>query len=116
MQILTYIIVLILAIASLAMVIALPRAIGRSVNHGRRFREALDARLGQLRLSKMLGAMGVDRADYLATSRQVDIEQPMKNCRACEQKSLCDAELSSHSANSGFDYCPNRDAIAVTLK
>ncbi len=112
MQFVTIIAIAAFVIASVYMIFSLPVAIFRSMQRGPRFRAALAKRLGELRLPRMLGALGIQHDRYLAQHRVVDVETHMKNCRQCDETRRCDADLDRGRLTDDGAYCPNRRHFA----
>jgi hypothetical protein len=92
-------------------VIAIVLAIYRNLKTGRRFRQHLAARVDSLRLSKMLGVLGIDREQYTHKLPVVDIEQHMAKCDACTTKQTCDEVLPDANPDTNLDFCPNQESL-----
>lgn len=101
----------VLGAAILYMLVALPLAIRRSVNHGQSFRDELSALVRTHRLFGMLGILGVDRQRYIANTRVVDIRRHLRNCGDCAATARCDADIASGRESDGATYCPNRREV-----
>ena len=101
-----------LAALALAFTVLLVSAIVFNVNAGKKYRRSLANRVKQLRLSKMLGALGIDVDTYLHTERIVDIQQQMDRCSACENLDKCDDQLSQGTVDAGdIGFCNNEQSL-----
>lgn len=111
MQILTYAFMAVFVAAVACLLVLLPVAIRRSVNHGQRFRDQLAGDVDRRRLSGMLGLLGINRRRYIATTPVVELKRQLRECDGCTVKVRCDADLESASAGADTAYCPNQGAI-----
>lgn len=111
MQILSYAFVAVFVAAVACLLVLLPAAIRRSVNHGQRFRDQLDDDVDRRRLSRMLALLGIDRRRYIATTPVVELRRQLRECDGCSVKARCDADLESAGAGDDAAYCPNQGAI-----
>ena len=93
MDTVSLIITLLLALLMLYLAVRMPLAILGNLRRGHRFRESLAKSLDDLRLSRMLGYLGIDRAKYLHNQPALDIQRQMERCDACDAKSRCDQVL-----------------------
>lgn len=109
MDIISLIITVALSALMLYLAIRLPLAIMRNLKAGHRFRESLAGALDQLRLSRMLGFLGVDKDAYLHKQDALQIRQHMQKCDDCDAKSQCDDVLnSSQTADvDSLGFCAN---------
>ena len=102
-----------LAAAIIYLIFRLPLAIFGNLRRGQRFREQLGTRLGDLRLSRMLGVVGINHSDYLHRQDTLTIRQQMTRCEQCGEKARCDELLDSpvtaETADLGF--CANADGL-----
>lgn len=102
-----------LAATIIYLVFRLPLAIFGNLRRGQRFREQLGTRLGDLRLSRMLGVVGIDQSDYLHRQDTLTVREQMARCDRCEEKTRCDELLEStvtaQTADLGF--CANVDGL-----
>lgn len=112
MDIITIVIGGLLAVVSLVFTVLLVSAIVFNVNAGRKYRQSLANSVNQLRLSKMLTALGIDVDSYLHTERVVDIQQHMDRCSACENVNECDDQLSQGVvAAADISFCNNEQSL-----
>jgi hypothetical protein len=101
-----------LAVLTLAFTVSLVSAIVFNVNAGRKYRKALANSVDQLRLSKMLTALGIDVDTYLHTERVVDIQQNMDLCSACENVEECDDQVSKGALDAAdISFCNNEQSL-----
>ena len=112
MNILTAIVAGLLGILTLVFAVMLVSAIIFNVKAGKKYRQSLAVKVDQLRLSKMLNALGVDINTYLHTERMVDIQQQMNRCSACENTEKCDDQLSGGSISADeIGFCNNEQSL-----
>lgn len=113
MDIVSLIITLLLALLVLFIVVRLPLAIVGNLRTGQRFRESLAEALDRLRLSRMLGHLGIDRNAYLHTQPGVTIRNHMSRCDGCNEKARCDQVLDSgaDAETESLGFCANIDDL-----
>lgn len=117
MDIISLIITGLLVLLTGAFVILLVLAIMFNLKAGQRYRENLAKRLDQLRLGKMLSALGIDTETYLHSERILDIHQQMNRCSSCANTDLCDDQLSDGAVGSNeIDFCNNERSLQEMLK
>jgi hypothetical protein len=101
-----------LAVLTLAFTVLLTSAIVFNLNAGKKYRKSLASGVDQLRLSKMLTALGIDVETYLHTERIVDIQQQMDLCSACDNIEKCDDQLSSGTIDAAdIGFCNNEQSL-----
>jgi len=101
-----------LAVLTLAFTVLLASAIVFNLNAGKKYRKSLANSVDQLRLSKMLTALGIDVDTYLHTERIVDIQQHMDRCSACETLEKCDEQLSKGRLDAAdISFCDNEQSL-----
>ncbi|MGD2118968.1 MAG: DUF6455 family protein [Chromatiales bacterium] len=102
-----------LIVLSAILLFSLPIAIVFNLKAAEKYREDFAARLDELRLSKMLAALGIDTAEYLHNERLVDIHQHMKNCEQCDNTDACDAKLADNASTTAdcIGYCNNESHL-----
>ncbi|MCB1774830.1 MAG: hypothetical protein KDI88_14535, partial [Gammaproteobacteria bacterium] len=83
----------ILAVMLVLLVVRLPLAIAGNLRAGHRFRKSMAMALDELRLSRMLGHLGIDRDKYLHEESALEIKRHMQRCDACDAKDNCDQAL-----------------------
>lgn len=87
-------------------------AIVFNLKAGTKYRKSLATRIDQLRLSKMLSALGIDVNRYLHTQNAVDIRLHMDRCSACEKTDTCDEQLAAGDIKaSDIDFCNNEKSL-----
>ena len=98
---------------TIVLIFSLPIAIVFNLRVAERHREKFAAKLNELRLSKMLGALGIDINEYLHEERLVDIHQHMNNCEQCENIEACDEKLANNAdaTADGIGYCNNEASL-----
>ena len=107
------IITLLLAALMLVLLVRLPWAILGNLKAGHRFRRGLARALDQLRLSRMLKYLGIDRGEYLHVQSALDIKQQMQRCDDCDAKSRCDEVLETDgpAQTDSLGFCANIDDL-----
>lgn len=112
MNIISIIIGGLLAVLTLAFTVLLASAIVFNLNAGKKYRESLANSVDQLRLSKMLTALGIDVDSYLHSERIVDIQQHMDRCSACDNVEKCDDQLSTGQLDAtDIGFCNNEQSL-----
>jgi len=87
-------------------------AIVMNLINGRKFHHQLEQEFHKLRLSRMLGALGIDKTAYLYQTKVKDIKQQMSNCSACQNTEKCDEKLSAPDLDiAGIDFCNNESEL-----
>jgi hypothetical protein len=109
MDTISLVITLLLGALMLWLAVWLPLAIRGNLRRGHGFREALAERLGELRLSRMLANLGIDRAAYLHQAQAVEIKRHMARCEACDSKTACDQALAGENSKpiEELGFCAN---------
>ncbi len=113
MDIASVIITFLLAALMLYLLVRLPLAILGNLRAGHRFRQGLAAALDELRLSRMLSFLGIDRAEYLHKEQAVEIQKHMERCDACDAKGRCDQVLDEggEAEVDALGFCANIDDL-----
>ena len=112
MNIISIIIGGLLAVLTLAFTVLLASAIVFNLNAGKKYRKSLANSVDQLRLSKMLTALGIDVDNYLHTERIVDIQQHMDRCSACDNVEECDEQISTGQLDAAdIGFCNNEQSL-----
>lgn len=97
---------------SALLAIALFAAIFLNMKTGMRFRQGIASRVNQLRLGKMLNALGIDLDTYLHSERIVDIETHINKCEQCVNTSECDEKLTSNAIKPDeIAFCNNEKSL-----
>jgi hypothetical protein len=109
---------LVLAALVMGVVVMMPIAIGRNLVRGHDYRNRLDSELSSLRLSKMLGFLGIDKNAYLHQQQAREIRAHMERCEGCGDKQRCDETLESQSVSPDVDlgFCANIDSLETVRK
>ncbi|MBE9568384.1 MAG: hypothetical protein IMF14_06780 [Proteobacteria bacterium] len=118
MDIVTLIISGTLGLFLLYFVFRLSYVIAANLVNGRKFHHALEYEFDKLRLSRMLGALGINKTAYIYQTNVNDIKQQMENCTACENTDICDEKLSGDDLSTDdIAFCNNeKDLKAMNLK
>jgi hypothetical protein len=89
----------------------------RNLREGLKFRRELGARVGSLRLHKMLARLGIDRTAYLHGVRVAETETHMAKCESCPTQAQCDQELAAEPADRpDYSFCPNEESLKRTAE
>lgn len=96
--------------------ILLLTAITFNMKAGQKYRRQVAQAVNNLRLSKMLAALGINLEKYLHSTSMVDVHQQMKNCQACQHNTQCDEELASSSISiETVHFCNNKKHLRDML-
>jgi hypothetical protein len=112
------IITVLLAALMLYLFVRLPLAILGNLKAGHRFREGLADALGELRLSRMLGYLGIDSARYLHRQQALTIRRHLERCDNCDAKARCDEVLEEGGPAEveSLGFCANIDDLKTIRK
>ena len=112
MDIFTIIIGGALALFVLYVILRMSYVIMRNVIVSMEFRKNLARKVNELRLNKMLSALGIDVNSYLHSERVIEIEEQIDRCSACQNTDTCDEQLAKGSVSAtSIDYCNNEEAL-----
>lgn len=93
-------------------IVRLAYTIYTNVMNGIRFRQLLEDKVRQFRLSRMLEALGFNVRQYVHKEAVLDIEKQMSRCGSCENTQTCDEQLASGSVSlDSIGYCKNEDSL-----
>jgi Family of unknown function (DUF6455) len=96
---------------TIVIIIGLFRSITKSSRQGENFYQNLLERIKQLRMHKMLQALGVDEKEYTRGNPVIEIEMHMNRCQECGNTEQCDSELESGEIKHADQYCPNNEDL-----
>jgi len=103
---------LLLGLMLVIFTVLLPTAIVFNTRAGMKYRQRFAEQLQQLRLGKMLTALGIDTDHYLSSERVVDIREQMERCNNCGNTGECDTRLAEGAvAADSIDYCNNEATL-----
>ena len=112
LNIVSVVTILLLGLLLATFIIWLSVAIVFSTRSGMKHRRALAERLDQLRLGKMLAALGIDTDSYLSRERAVDIHKHMERCATCANTEECDTRLDEGAMDAAsISYCNNEASL-----
>jgi hypothetical protein len=95
----------------------LPVTIVFNTRSGMKYRRVLAEKIDQLRLGRMLAALGIDTDVYLSSARAVDIRSQIDNCKACVNTEECDDKLAGGDIDAGeIAFCNNEDSLKLLVK
>ena len=87
-------------------------AIVFNMKRGRKFRQALAKKVAQLRLNKMLIALGVDTNAYIHEEHVAEIYKHMERCEECDNTKQCDEALAKDNINPDeIGFCNNEKSL-----
>ena len=104
-------IVIFFILLTIIITIGLFRSITKSSQQGDTFYQNLLERIKQLRMHKMLQALGVDEKEYTRGNQVNEIEMHMNRCQECGNTEQCDAELKIGEIKHADQYCPNNEDL-----
>jgi hypothetical protein len=111
-NIVTIVSILLLGLLLATFTVLLPLAIIFNTRAGMKYRHALAGQLQQLRLGKMLTALGIDTDSYLSSERVVAIREHMAHCNACENTVECDTRLAEGTVDAeSISFCNNEASL-----
>jgi hypothetical protein len=86
--------------------------------NGRKFHQSLEHEFDKLRLSRMLGALGINKTAYIYQTNVNDIRQQMESCASCKNTDVCDEKLSGEELSTDdIAFCNNeKDLKEMQLK
>ncbi len=117
MDIFSLIIAILLGFLVVLLAVLLFTAIIFNMKKGRKYRQALAQKIQQLRLNKMLTALGIDPNAYLHDQPVTDIHKHMERCEACENTEQCDEALSTNELKpTEIGFCNNEQSLQKIAK
>ena len=117
MDIFSLIVAILLALSVALLTVLLFSAIVFNMKKGRKYRQALAKKIEQLRLNKMLLALGIDPNTYLHDEHITDIHKHMERCEACENTEQCDDALATNNVNPAeIGFCNNEQSLQKIAK
>jgi hypothetical protein len=112
MNTLTLIALVLLTLILLTFSVLLPVAIVFNVRAGEKYRQGLAEKVDQLRLGKMLAALGVDIDVYLNSESTLEIQQHIDRCAACISTVECDDRLAARDIGpDSIGFCNNEASL-----
>ncbi len=83
-----------------------------NMKRGRKYRQVLAKKISQLRLNRMLIALGVDTNAYIHDEHVADIHKHMERCEECEKTAECDDALAKGKINPDeIGFCNNEQSL-----
>ena len=104
-------IILFFILLTIFIIIGLFRSIMKSSRQGETFYQNLIDRIEQLRMHKMLQALGIDEKEYTHSNQVNEIEMHMNRCQECSNTEQCDSELENGEIKHADQYCPNNEDL-----
>ncbi len=112
MDIFTLFVGTLLVIAIAYVILRLAVVIAFNVKSGVLYRRNLARKINDLRLSRMLAALGIDINRYLHNERVIDISEQMNRCVTCENTQTCDEDMLKGKVSvDHIDYCNNEQTL-----
>jgi hypothetical protein len=112
MEIISFILLGVLGLAIVTISVFFVLIISKNMKNGRKFRRDLAQRLNQLRMTKLLTALGLDFDIYLHQVPVHKITQSMSKCESCVTTSACDEKLSQPAIQqTDIEFCPNQESF-----
>ena len=106
-----------LALVAIAFVVLLALAMAFNMRGGERYRARLAAKVDQLRLGRMLGALGIDTESYVKEMKIPDVYQQMGRCASCQNTGECDDRLEAGSIEAeALDFCNNEQSLQELVR
>lgn len=85
-----------------------------NMRQGRTIRAQLAQRVESLRMSKMLGKLGLDFDSYLHRVPLHKINESMNKCETCTTTEQCDEKLQQDVISAKeIDFCPNHECLDI---
>jgi len=113
----TLIAALLLGLLLAIFAVLLPLTIVFNTRSGMKYRRVLAEKIDQLRLGRMLAALGIDIDVYLSSARAVDIREQIDNCTACLNTQECDSKLADGAVDPGaIAFCNNEESLQSLVK
>jgi hypothetical protein len=107
MEIFSFILLGVLALAMTLISIFFVVLFSKNMRQGREFRKNLANALQQLRMHKVLAALGLDSNVYLHKVSVQVIQQQMSKCKNCNTTDTCDEKLSRKTVQQAdIAFCP----------
>ncbi|MCW8963428.1 MAG: DUF6455 family protein [Gammaproteobacteria bacterium] len=104
--------VAIYSILFVAMVVIILTTIIFNIKAGVKYRKNIARQLDQLRMSKMLRALGIDTTQYLHQERISEINMQMNRCNECQNTDQCDEDMATGNIDPGnISYCNNEESL-----
>jgi len=117
MDIFSLIVAILLGFFVALLIVLLFTAIIFNMKKGRKYRQALAKKIEQLRLSKMLVALGIAPNAYLHDEHLTEINKHLERCEACENTEQCDEALATNNVNPAeISFCNNEQSLQKIAK
>ncbi len=112
MSTLSFIILGILSASLAYYVIMLAVRIRNNVMTGISYHDALLSQLSELRMGRMMTALGINKERYVHQESGLDIDAQMRRCVACDNTAECDDRLAEDNVTpDSIDFCKNEAAF-----
>ena len=92
--------------------------IRKNVLNGQSFHDSLVAQISNMRMGKMMDALGINKAKYIHQESVLDINHHIDTCNACENTDECDEKLESETIGvEDIKFCGNESSmVEITFK
>ena len=111
MSITQTLIIVFFILLTIVITIGLFRAVTKSSQQGETFYQKLSERIGQLRMHRMLQALGINEKEYTRSNQVNEIEMHINRCKDCGNTEQCDSELEGGEIKHADQYCPNNEDL-----
>lgn len=112
MTILNNLLLILVALAFGALIAGFLLILPGNVRQGKVFRQKLAQRIGDLRMHKMLRALGIDQSSYLHARPAAEIKQSVKRCEECANTDECDNGLDNGTLQTHeIGFCANQEVL-----
>jgi hypothetical protein len=112
MSIISFVLLAILGLAMATISVFFVLIIKKNRQQGRIYRRELAHNAKEVRMSKLVNALGHDFNVYLHQVPVLNIKQSMAKCQNCDTTSSCDEKLNQTTLNaSEISFCPIHDSL-----
>ena len=112
MNVLTMIILTLFTAALTYYLIMLTLRIRLNYLSGRGLRDSLQLEIANLRLGRMIDALGISKSKYTHQESVLDISHHISKCKSCENTSECDERLDSNNIiPEALQFCANEKSL-----
>ena len=92
--------------------------IRKNVLTGQSFHDSLIAQISNIRMGRMMDALGINKEKYVHQESVLDITHHIDTCDACDNTDQCDEKLDSDSIRvEDIKFCGNESSmVEITFK
>lgn len=93
-------------------VIVLIMRIRTNVLTGQSFHDSLMSQISNIRMGKMMDALGINKEKYIHQESVLDITHHIDTCKACDNTDRCDEKLDSNDIEvENISFCENENSM-----